>query len=110
MNEQSSRSHCLLTLEVESKPAVGAGGGGGAEGGTGSRAGSAASGYRRFGKLTFVDLVGRLLRTSTRPTLDRRPPPELILRACMCISPEGKSCSDVARVLVLNDPPAHSPM
>jgi hypothetical protein len=54
LNEQSSRSHCLLTLHVESKPAVGAGA---AEGAT-STSSSSDSGYRRFGKITFVDLAG----------------------------------------------------
>ena len=32
-------------------------------------------------------------------------------RVCMkyCIHPECKLCSDIGRVFVLNDPPAHSP-
>ena len=36
--------------------------------------------------------------------LGRNDPP----RVCMSIHPEGKSCSDIIRVLVLNDPPARS--
>ena len=50
--------------------------------------------------------VGGLLRTITRPTLNRL----LLLRAsvCMCSHPEGKLCSDLGLVLVLNDPPARN--
>jgi len=62
LNEQSSRSHCLLTLNVESKPAVGRGAGAGASAGAASSSSSSPSvsseAYRRFGKITFVDLAG----------------------------------------------------
>lgn len=47
LNEQSSRSHCLLTLHIESKAAVAAAGDG-----------TSSDAYRRFGKITFVDLAG----------------------------------------------------
>ena len=46
--------------------------------------------------------VGGLFRTSTRRALNRRINP----RVCMSIHTEGKSCSDLGRVLVLNDPAA----
>ena len=48
--------------------------------------------------------AGGLLRTSTRPTLNQSPPPPP--RVCVSIQPEDNSCSDLGRVLVLNDPPA----
>jgi len=44
-----------------------------------------------------------LFRTSTRPTLN----PLLLIHVshvCISIHPEGKLCSDVGRVHVLNDP------
>ena len=47
-----------------------------------------------------------LLRTSTRPTLNRRHPPPRNPRVCMRFHPEGKPLSDHGRVLVINDPPA----
>ena len=49
--------------------------------------------------------AGWLLGTSTRPTSTKPPP----LCACVSIHPEGKSCSHVGRVLVLNDPAARTP-
>jgi len=45
-----------------------------------------------------------LLRTSTRPTMNRRTEPAPLYEHC--IHPEGKSCSISVRVLVLIDPPA----
>ena len=42
-----------------------------------------------------------LLRTSTRPTLNRR----TVSARMSSIHPESESCSDLGRMLVLNDPP-----
>ena len=45
--------------------------------------------------------AGGVLRTSTRPTSNLLP---LLARVCMSTYPEGKSCFDLDRLLVLNDP------
>ena len=45
--------------------------------------------------------AGGLLRTSPRPTLNRRRESG----ACMSNHPEANACSDLGRVLVPNDPP-----
>jgi len=48
--------------------------------------------------------AGVLLRTSTPPTIINEPCPRL----CTSIDPKCESCSDLGRVLVLNDPPART--
>jgi hypothetical protein len=63
-----------------------------------------------FGELWVLDMAGGVLsldRTSTRPTLNLLLlllPLPITPRVCMSIHPEGKSCSNLGRVLVLNDP------
>jgi len=49
-------------------------------------------------------VAGGLLRTLNRHLID-----EASSRACRSIYPEGKSYSDIGRVIVLNDPAAWSP-
>ena len=51
--------------------------------------------------------IGRGAIEHTHSTDVESSPPPLQLR--MSIHPGGKSCSDVGRVRVLNDPYAHSP-
>ena len=61
-----------------------------------------------YGAKRDLPMAGGLFRTSTRPTLNRRHLPSTSPRVCMGMHPEGESCSDLGRVLVLNDPTAWS--
>jgi len=68
---------------------------------------------------TATDEAGGLLRATSRPTLNRRSPEswtwvthrsvvqyEPCPRVCISIDPEGKSCTDPRRDVVLNNPHA----
>jgi hypothetical protein len=51
----------------------------------------------------FKAALGRAVIENKHLTdIDPAPPPP---RVCMRISPQGKSCFDLGRMLVLNDPP-----
>ena len=90
---------------------AGAGGGSGGamdvDGGAGDEAPAMA--YRGFigpaaaAAAAELDPAWGLLRTKHSTDVESPPPPP---RVCMSIHPEGKSCSDLRGVLVLNDPPA----
>jgi hypothetical protein len=53
---------------------------------------------------TWLDQARESLTTSTRPTLNDLDILPLLLRVRMRIDPPGKVCSDLGRMLVLNDP------
>ena len=110
-------NHCALGTPTDASMAGGrttqGGGGSTAVSGGGATAahvvGAPCAGHDPDGRLGGVDWAGGLLCTSTRPTLNQRPPPLHNLCVCMSMHHTDSLCSVLDRVLVLDDPPVHAP-